>query len=101
MSAWLRYAGLVAAPAAWAVSTQAGQILPYVDCGRQASWTPLTATLSCALAIAAGAISMAGRSRLAATQRFLAGLGGLLGLAFAFALLLQAVASSMLDPCAR
>lgn len=101
MTTLARYAGLVAAPAAWAASVQAGQILPYADCVRGASWTAATAGLALALALASAAVSLAGRRRLAGTDRFLAGLAGLLALAFALALLFQTAAAILIDPCAR
>ena len=101
MSPLARYAGLVAAPAAWAASVQAGQILPYADCARGASWTAATAGLALVLALASAAVSLAGRRRLAGTERFLAGLAGLLALSFALALLFQTAAAILLDPCAR
>jgi hypothetical protein len=80
---------------------QAGQILPYVDCDRPANGTPDTAMLTAGLALLAAAVSLAGRTRLAGTYRFVACLGGLMALVFGFALLLQSAATVILDPCLR
>ena len=101
MSAPARYVGLVVGPAAWAASVQAGQILPYADCARGASWTAAIAGLALVLALAAAAVSLTGGRRLAGTDRFLAGLAGLVALTFALALFFQAAAAILLDPCAR
>jgi hypothetical protein len=101
MTGWWRYSALIAAPAAWAVSMQAGQILPYVDCDRHGLWTPSTALLAAAIALLAAALSLAGRRQLAGTYRFVASLAGLVALVFGFALLLQSAATVILDPCLR
>lgn len=101
MSAWLRYSGLFVAPAAWAANVQAGQLLSYIDCSTRTSWSTLTAALALALALAAAAASLARRNHVAGTGCFLANLGGLVALTFAFALMLQMAATLMLDPCAR
>ena len=104
VSGWARHAGLLAAPAAWAVSVQASQLLPHVDCAGQGAWTAATAALALAVALGAAGLSLGGLSfgrQLAGTGRFLAGLAGLVALTLGFALLLQTAAALMLDPCAR
>jgi hypothetical protein len=60
-----------------------------------------TAALAFAVALGAAGLALGGRRRLAGTDRFLAGLAGLVALSFAFALLLQIAASLLLNPCAR
>jgi hypothetical protein len=102
-----RYAGLIGGPALWAVNTQAGQILPYSDC---ATHLRLSASLSFALALLVlGTAVTSWRARAlpppdfasARTQRFVAVLGCLTALVFAFALLLQAAAGIALTGCER
>jgi uncharacterized membrane protein len=50
-----RFTGFAIPPAAWALTTQLGQILPYIDCTGQSSWT-LLACLGAVGTSAGGAI---------------------------------------------
>ncbi len=100
-NSWLRYAGLVVPPLAWALSTQLGQITPYIDCRQTVSWT----AASCAALLVA---SIAGVAALRPTStgsvksnRFVVDVGFLIALAFVFALSLQGAATMLLDPCQR
>ncbi|MCA1439504.1 hypothetical protein I6F07_04565 [Ensifer sp. IC4062] len=95
-----KYAGLLFAPGAWAINTQLGQILPYIDCGAGASWSTVASFGAVALALLGTAASHArigpGESR---ANLFVVKLSVLAGLAFAFAILLQGAAAVLLDPC--
>jgi hypothetical protein len=106
---FLRYAGLTIGPLAWAINTQLGQILPYLECS---SRLPLLAGTSIALALlslAAGYLSwrrdLEGPDALPAhganTASFIAMLSALAGALFAFPLLLQAMSSLVLTGCER
>jgi hypothetical protein len=95
----LPMAGLVAGPAAWALNTQLGQILPYAECG---GWFRPSLVFS----VAAMMLSLAGaylswRTRGEGTVGFGGRLGALLGLLFAFALLLQGLSTLILSGCDR
>src|ERR1700712_4454083 len=98
-------AGLLIAPALWAMNMQLGQILPYVDCARQSRLSAFISFIAAAAAILGAAISWrwAHRARMAArltaTSSFLAWLSALSALNFAFALSLQGIASLVLSGC--
>ncbi|ONG53571.1 hypothetical protein BKE38_11715 [Pseudoroseomonas deserti] len=81
---------------------QAGQLLPHAECGAPppaaSAW--LTGG-GIALSLASALAAAAARRGQAAPRRFLAGLGLLIGLLFAFAMLLQLLATLLVDPCAR
>jgi hypothetical protein len=103
----LRYAGLTIGPLAWAINMQLGQILPYPECDRR---LPLLAGTSIALALlslAAGYLSWrcepsdAPPADGAETPSFVAMLSALMGVLFAFPLLLQAASSMVLTGCER
>jgi len=93
-------AGLIAAPALWALSTQLGLILPYAECGSHFRPLLICAALTLLLVLAAARLSWRapwpGR-----TGRFTARMCALLALALGFAVLLQAVASALLTGCER
>jgi hypothetical protein len=97
-------AGLVLAPAVWALNMQLGQVLPYAECG--AGWR-LSASISALCIVVAclsGWISWHAASRQPiedAALRFMARLSGSLACIFAFALLLQAIAGLVLTGCER
>lgn len=100
--------GLVLGPAAWALNTQLGQLLPYADCATGWRFSAF-GSLGCLLLCLAG-LAMSGRTAVAetgnlvsqpATSRFVALLGTLNGIVFSFALLLQGVASLVLSGCER
>ena len=57
-----RTSGLTLSPAAWAVSSQLGQMLPYTDCGRGTTGLVFVAFLATTLAVAGAIIFMAGLS---------------------------------------
>jgi hypothetical protein len=90
----------VAGPLLWATVTQIGQILPYDDCARGNHWTAIIALATAALALMSGGICWTNRS-LDRTSRFACGVGSLLALVVAFAMLLQSTAGFMLSGCER
>jgi hypothetical protein len=112
----IRYAGLTSGPVAWALNTQLGQILPYVECG---SRLPLLAAISFLLALlslAAACLSWLGNTEpvrrpsssrahtdefAAHTDEFAKTLSALTGALFAFALALQGASSLVLTGCER
>jgi hypothetical protein len=100
-------AGLLIAPTVWALNMQLGEILPAIDCVRQSRWSAIISFVGAAAAVLAGAISWrwADQARLAApltaTSRFVASLGALSALVFAFALSMQGIASLVLSGCER
>jgi hypothetical protein len=100
-------AGLLIAPTVWAINMQLSEILPDIDCVRQSRWSASISFVGAAAAVLAGAISWrwADQARLAApltsTSRFVASLGALSALVFAFALSMQGIASMVLSGCER
>jgi hypothetical protein len=100
-------AGLLIAAAAWAINTQLGEILPYVDCRNQSRWSAVLSFVGVACACIAGAASWrwANHARLAAplkaTSTFIASMGALSAPVFAFALTMQGMASLVLSGCER
>ena len=104
----MRYAGMAAGPLAWACSTQLGQILPYVDCGRRLPLLAVSAFGLAAISLFGAYLSWCcrtdppGRASTAAEIRlFSQHLSALMGVMFGFALLLQAAAAIALNPCER
>jgi hypothetical protein len=100
-------AGLLIAPLAWAIDTQLGEILPYLDCQYRARSSAIAAFSGMLLACLAAIMSWRATSRtrmatsLMATSGFLGALSALSGLIFAFALSLQGIASLVLSGCER
>jgi hypothetical protein len=100
-------AGLLIAPTVWAINMQLSEILPDIDCVRQSRWSASISFVGAAAAVLGGAISWrwADQARLAApltsTSRFVASLGALSALVFAFALSMQGIASLVLSGCER
>jgi hypothetical protein len=92
--------GLVLAPLAWAICTQLGQVLPYMDCQSGTPWSVM-ATVLLALLAALGAVAplVARGSPQSGTEKFIATISILAGSAFAFALALQAAATFIINPC--
>ena len=88
------YAGLVVGPALWALNTQLGLMLSYVECGGRLPASLLLSALLAAASLAAGIVS--GRQ-----GGFLASVSGLMGALFAFTLLLQAASGALLSGCER
>lgn len=97
----LRYAGLLIPPVTWALSTQLGQITPYIDCRQSVSWTAASCGTLLVASIAGLAASRATSTGLAKPARFIVDTGFLIALAFVFALSLQGAATMLLDPCLR
>jgi hypothetical protein len=104
-------AGLLAPPLLWAANTQAGQIMPYVECGTF-KFTAATSFLAAALSLLMGCLSWLtvrgspGNGSLEETlfpgnSSFIGLLGVLNGALFAFALLLQGLSSVVLTGCER
>jgi hypothetical protein len=100
---WLRIcasAGMIVAPALWAMNSQLGQILPYTECGSR--YRPALIVSIAAMVFAVGAAAVSWRRPWAgSTGRFWSDVCALIGIIFAFALLLQAGAAFMLTGCER
>ena len=96
----LAWSAAFVAPLLWAMTMQAGQLLPYADCARGHRWTAVTALMATALALLSGCVCWTKRP---CTQegRFACAIGGLLALLLAFAMLLQSIAGIMLTGCER
>jgi hypothetical protein len=100
-------AGLSIAPTVWAINMQLGQMLPYIDCAQQSRLSAIYSFAGSATALIAGGFSWnwtrpeKNTSSLTATSRFIARLGALSALIFAFALALQGIASLVLSGCER
>lgn len=97
----LQTVGWCIVPALWAVNTQFGQLSPYVDCVTQRSWSGLASFAIFAIAVAVCIVTTLAARRLVGTDRFRGLSGGLIISIFAFAVLLQALATLVIDPCAR
>ncbi len=105
----IRGAGLVAGPLAWAVNTQLGQMLPYLQCSTRLPLLAGTSWLLALLACAAALLSWFGNteplrrpsSGRAHTDEFIKMLSALAGALFAFALALQGASSLVLSGCER
>jgi hypothetical protein len=94
--------GLIASPALWALTTQAGQILPYPDCAHHIRFSALLALLCALGSLGSGYVSW--RSTIEPGPRpfgFLATLAALAALVFAFAILLQGASGLILSGCER
>ena len=92
-------AGMIVAPSAWAVTTQAGQILPYLDCHGRISWSVIAITIAAIVSVGGVGISCRQMRHDNATSFFIGSLGAGIGLAFTFAILLQGAAVLLLNPC--
>lgn len=96
-----RYSGFLA-PGAWAINTQLGQMLPYVDCASNTGWTAFATLAATLLALTGVFLSRDdGSSTASRTKLFVSRLNVLLGLAFVFALVLQGAATLLLSTCER
>lgn len=100
-NSWLRYTGLVVPPLAWALSTQLGQITPYIDCRQTVPWTAASCAILFVVSIAGVAASRVSSTGLVQSKRFVVDAGFLIALTFVFALSLQGTATMLLDPCQR
>lgn len=97
---WKDYAGMSAAPVAWAASTQLGQMLPYTDCLKQTSSSLIAVAATLTIGLIGVAISWRGQTGASnRTQTFIARLSVGIGLAFIFPLTLQGAATFLLDAC--
>jgi hypothetical protein len=97
-------AGLLIAPLLWMINTQLGEILPYLDCQYQARLSATTSFAAAAAASLSAAISWRSGSYarpIAATLSFFGSMSTLAAAIFAFALLMQGVASLVLSGCER
>lgn len=95
-----RYGGLIVPPALWAAQTQLGLLLPHVDCRDNSAWSLAASLCAIALMLACAWVShRMARQTQARMPAFLGELSFLVGLAFAFASLLQGAAAWLLDPC--
>jgi hypothetical protein len=100
---WCRLAtcaGLISGPLLLAMNTQLGEILPYAECGSSFHPMVLISILAASLSLVSGYISW--RSPWPGhAGRFWSGVCALLGVVFAFALLLQTGAGLVLTGCER
>jgi hypothetical protein len=97
-------AGLLVGAGIWAINTQLGEILPYVDCVAPVSWSAIVSFISVAFVLCAAAISWRGANDSATadpTMRFVGSVSGLAALMFSFALAIQGAASLVLSGCER
>ena len=101
MNSWLRYTGLVVPPLAWVLSTQLGQITPYIDCRQNILWTAGTCCILLLISITGVMVSRALSTGTSKSERFIVDVGFLVALTFVFALSLQGPATMVLDPCQR
>jgi hypothetical protein len=102
----MNWAGLLVAALAWAINTQLGQILPYLDCQREARFSAAASLIGAAAAVLASGVSWrsVGRPQRAAPDRttnFVGLMSAMAGLVFGFALSMQGVASLVLSGCER
>jgi hypothetical protein len=99
------WAGLVAAPLAWSIAVQLGQILPHLDCAKRSHSTAIAAIAATAVALVAAVLSWRrGGAALPSDdrpRRFVGSTAGLTALVLAYALSLQTLASLMLNACDR
>jgi hypothetical protein len=99
--------GLALASAAWAINTQLGEILPYLDCRQHARYSALASLAGLLLACLAAVVSWraTGRARstepFTATSGFIGAMSALSALVFSFAIFLQAIAPLVLSGCER
>ena len=105
-------AGLIGPPALWAVNTQLGQVLPYVECSAYLKWAAMSSFPAAALSLAAGFVSWRVTRRNGSDAElgitpypvsfgFVGALSALNGGVFAFALVLQGLSSLVLSGCER
>lgn len=93
--------GLLVAPAVWAINTQLGLMLPYADCGSASHGSIILSFAAFLMAAASALISFRGHAHASRTSLFIMRLSVLVGLAFAFALILQGAATLLINPCER
>jgi hypothetical protein len=98
---WLQAIGLIMPPLAWALSTQLGQITPYIDCRQNLPWTAVFCATLVVISIVGITAARVLSWRTTRSARFIADTGFLIALVCVFALSLQGAASLLLDPCQR
>jgi hypothetical protein len=98
----LGWSGLLAGPLAWAANTQAGQLLPYAECGAALPASALLSALALVVSLGGGALSwrVSGLRGGTGTPGLLGSLGLMMGLVVGFALL-QGLSGLLVNPCAR
>jgi uncharacterized membrane protein YqjE len=100
-------AGLALASAAWAINTQLGEILPWLDCRQHARYSALASLAGLLLAFVAAILSWRATRRaqhtepFTATAGFIGAMSALSALVFTFAIFLQGIASLVLSGCER
>lgn len=101
-SRWRDWSGLIGAPLFWAVATQLGQVLPWIDCQSRMSWSLAATAVAILAALSSATISWVGASQVGPqTHRFISNVSVFVALAIAFALFLQGAATLMIDACDR
>jgi hypothetical protein len=107
-SAWswvVLCAGGIGGPVVWSVNMELGQILPYAQCGSQWRPTAIVSVLAAILSLAGAVVSWRARTwGLDAPGRtvwFAAIVSALMGVTFAFPLILQAASGVLLTGCER
>ena len=98
---WLQWTGLGVPPLAWALSTQLGQIMPYIDCRQNSPWSAVLCGLLLVVSIAGLVAARMVSHGMVLIRRFMVDAAFLIALAFVFALLLQEAATMLLDACQR
>lgn len=106
IAAPLHWSGLLIASMVWMINTQAGQILPYLDCQHQARYSAILSFVGAAIACFSGTISwrsvdLIRTSEPRRTWRFVGSIGVLAAMVFAFALSMQGLAGLVLNGCER
>lgn len=110
LRAGISWSGLLCGPLAWAISTQLNYALVDWQCRNKVPVIPLAALLLALFALAGGALSwQAWREsgggvetrREGDTERFTAMLGMLAAALFALVVIMQGMASLILDECIR
>jgi hypothetical protein len=89
------------APMAWAINMQLSQTLPHADCVARHSWSGLATLVTLAVATFAAGWSARTAGRLSGSQHFIALSGIGISSIVAFALVLQGLATLVIDPCLR
>jgi hypothetical protein len=110
LAAGTSWAGLLAGPAAWGISTQLNYAVVQWQCEHKAPLIPLSALALALIAAAGGALSWRAWQRGGAsfkperefdTERFVAMLGMLAAALFSLVIIMQGSASLILDECTR
>ena len=100
--------GLLAGPAAWAVSTQLNYSLVEWQCRHGVAIIPIAAVALALMAAAGGWLSWLAlrrsdkmRTSLSRTNHFIAALGVLMAVLFSLGIVMQGAAALILDECTR